>query len=71
MFRETTGDDEVLQSIRRCTEVVNNGVIEQTAYIRAAAEKKNLDLSKFKDDVRRELNSPPAPALPSKFLKYM
>ena len=47
-----------MESIKKCTQIMNNGVIEQTAYIRAAAEKKDLDLSKFKDDIRRELNSP-------------
>ena len=47
-----------MESIKRCTDAVNNGVIEQTAYIRAAADKKDMDLSKYKEDIRRELNSP-------------
>ena len=37
---------------------MNSSAIEQTAYIRAAAEMKQLDLSKFKEDIRKELNSP-------------
>ena len=41
-----------MRSIKKCTEVVNNSVIEQTAYIRASAEKKKLDLDKFKEDIR-------------------
>ena len=40
--------------------MVNKSAIEQTAYIRASAEKKKLDLSKFEQDIRRELNSPSA-----------
>ena len=58
VFRSKSSEQEVLDSIKKCTDVMNQSVIEQTAYIRAAAEKKQLDLEKFKDDVRRELNSP-------------
>ena len=57
-FRKKSSEDKILESIQKCTEAVNNGMIEQTAYIRAAAEKKDMDLSKYKDDIRRELNSP-------------
>ena len=59
-FRKKESEEEMLDSIKRCAEVVNKSVIEQTAYIRASAEKKKLDLSKFEDDIRRELNSPGA-----------
>ena len=57
-----------MQSIKKCTEVMNNSIIEQTAYIRASAEKKNLDLSKFKEDVRRELNSSPVQGNSSNYI---
>ena len=48
----------MLESIRMCTQVINASAIDQAAYIRASAEKKQLDLTKFKQDIRRELNSP-------------
>ena len=61
-FSKKTSEDEILESIKKCTQAVNNGVIEQTAYIRAAAEKKEMNLEKYKEDIRRELNSPaPSP----------
>ena len=49
-------EEMILDSICKCTEVMNNSVIEQTAYIRASADKKQLDLSKYKDEVRKEFS---------------
>ena len=46
-----------METIKKCTEVMNNGVIEQTAYIQASVQKKDLDLQAFKDDIRKELNN--------------
>ena len=50
-------EDAILSEIRKCTQAVNNNVIEHTAYIRAAAEKKQMDLDKYKDQVRKEMQS--------------
>ena len=48
----------MLDSIKKCADLVNKSVIEQTAYIRASAEKKKLDLAKFEEDIRKEMQSP-------------
>ena len=46
---------EILQQIKKCADAVNTNMIEHTAYIRAAAEKKDMDLDKYKTEVRKEL----------------
>ena len=48
---------EILQQIKKCADAVNTNVIEHTAYIRATAEKKDMDLDKYKIEVRKELAS--------------
>ena len=48
-------ENAILAEIKKCTEAVNANVIEHTAYIRAAADKKDMDLDKYKDQVRQEL----------------
>ena len=48
---------EILVQIRKCTDAVNTNVVEHTAYIWAAAEKKDMNLDKYKKQVRQELAS--------------
>ena len=67
VYRKKPCEEEMMDSIKKCAEVVNKSVIEQTAYIRASAKKKNLDLSKFEADIRRELNSPASSTSSSKY----
>ena len=50
-------DDQIMDEIKRCTNAVNNSLIEQTAYVRGAAAIKNIDLKKYKDEVRREFQA--------------
>ena len=48
-------DEVILKQIQKCAENVNSSIIEQTAYIRASAEKKNLDLAKYKAEIQNEM----------------
>ena len=48
----------ILDEIKKCTAAMNTTVIDQSAYIRASAAKKKMNLEPFREDVRRELNSP-------------
>ena len=57
MSRKDTTDDQILKEIKKCTKPVNNNLLEQTAYIRACAEKKNLNLQKFKQQVESEMKN--------------
>ena len=50
-----TTDEDILKEIKKCTKNVNSNLVEQTAYIRACAAKKNLDLDKFKAQVQQEM----------------
>ena len=38
-----------------CAETINRNVIEHTALIRGSAAQSNIDLEKYKDEVRKEL----------------
>ena len=49
---------EILDEIKKCTAAVNTNAIDQTAYIQASADKKNLNLDMYREHVHRELNSP-------------
>ena len=49
-------DEVILKEIQKCANTVNSSIIEQTAYIRASADKKNLDLSKYKDEIQKEMD---------------
>ena len=57
LSRKESTDDEILKEIKKCTKSVNNNLLEQTAYIRACAEKKNLNLQKFKEQVESEMKN--------------
>ena len=48
-------DEVILKQIHKCAENVNSSIIEQTAYIRASAEKKNLDLANYKAEIQNEM----------------
>ena len=50
-------EKEILDQIRKCADAVNTNVIEHTAYIRATAAKKDINLDKYKNEVREELES--------------
>ena len=50
-------DDEIKSDIKRCTELVNRSIIEHSAYIRACAENKKLNLDKHKKDINDEMKS--------------
>ena len=54
--RKQDSEDAILKSIERCSNMINQSVIEHTAYIRASAQKKELDLNKFKEDVKNDMN---------------
>ena len=56
-FRKTVDEQQaILDEIKRCTAAVKTNVIDQTAYIRAAADKKKLDLDSYRETVRKELS---------------
>ena len=42
------------QELQKCTQLVNDTILDQAAYIRASAEKKQLDLDKYKKQIRKE-----------------
>ena len=57
LFRSRCKDTEevILKEIQNCTKNVNTSIIEQTAYLRASANKKNLDLAKYKEEIKWEM----------------
>ena len=44
-------------NFNRCTNVLQKSLIEHAAYIRASAEKKKLDLDKYKMDIQNEMKT--------------
>ena len=57
-FRKKKSQEEkILEEIKRCTEAVNSNAIEHTAYIRASAAKKEMDIEKYKIQVKDELQN--------------
>ena len=50
-------DEDILKEIKKCTKSVNSNLVEQTAYIHACAERKNLNLDKFKAQVEQEMKA--------------
>ena len=62
LFRPTSSaDDDILKEIKKCTQTVQNNLMEHTAYIRACADQKELDLKKYKDQVRSEMTAEEEP----------
>ena len=55
IFRKDEVEDAILVEIRKCTDAVNTNVIEHTAYIHSTAAKKDIDLDKFHEEVKKEL----------------
>ena len=55
--RNDEAEQAILSEIRKCTEAVSTNVIEHTAYIRAAADKNDMDLDKYKNQVKNELQN--------------
>ena len=53
--RDVKTEDAILAEIRKCTEAVNTNAVEHTAYIRAAAAKKDIDIDKFRKEVRDQM----------------
>ena len=56
-FRKKTPEEKILEEIKKCTEAVNSNAIEHTAYIRASAAKKEMDIDKYKMQVKDELQN--------------
>ena len=56
-FSASVNDEEVqvLEGIKKCTETLNKSGIEQTALFRAWGAKNNLNLEKFRQEVKNEL----------------
>ena len=55
--RAQKGDNmnAMTNQMRKCTQMVNEVIMDQSAYIRACVEKKQLDLDKYKDQIRQEM----------------
>ena len=62
-------EKEILDQIQKCANAVNTNVIEHTAYITAAAAKKDINLDKYKNQVREELASTSTKSLGNYFHK--
>ena len=45
----------VLKEISRCAKGINNNVIEHTAYLRGSAAKNDIDMEKYREEVRKEI----------------
>ena len=56
-FRKDDAEVAILNEIKKCTQNVNTSLLEQNAYIRACAEKKNLNLDKFRAQLEEEMKS--------------
>ena len=48
--------DEILKEIKKCAAGINTNIIDHTALIRGSAAKSNIDLEKYRDEVRREIS---------------
>ena len=48
---------EILDDIRKCSKSVEKSTIETTAYLRALGESKGLNIAKYRDEVKREIEN--------------
>ena len=47
----------ILEDIRKCSKSVEKTTLETTAYLRALGESKGLNIAKFRDEVRKEMEN--------------
>ena len=48
-------EKQLLDQIDSCTKVIKHNMLNQDAYILAQADQQEVDLKKYKDQIRREL----------------
>ena len=53
--RKQDFEKEILQRIERTTKVINHSIINQDALILATAEKEDVDLGKYKEQILRDI----------------
>ena len=47
----------MLDDMRKCTKSIEKSTIETTAYLRALGESKGLNVAKFREEIKREMEN--------------
>ena len=58
-YRSELEEEEIqmLDDMRKCTKSVEKSTIETTAYLRALGESKGLNVAKFREEIKREMEN--------------